>query len=69
LNYGLNTIRFTSPVRSGSRVRGRFVLAKVNEVEGGLQLTCNITIEIEGQDRPALVAESIVRRYFAKGVR
>jgi len=69
LNYGLNKIRFTSPVRSGSRLRGRFVLAKVNEVDGGLQLTCNITVEIEGQDRPALVAESIVRRYLAKGAR
>ncbi|MGB7783472.1 MAG: MaoC family dehydratase [Pseudolabrys sp.] len=69
LNYGLNKIRFTSPVRSGSRLRGRFVLAKVDEVDGGLQLTCNITVEIEGQDRPALVAESIVRRYLAKGAR
>ncbi|MGA7528607.1 MAG: MaoC family dehydratase, partial [Pseudolabrys sp.] len=69
LNYGLNKIRFTSPVRSGSRVRGRFMLAKVDEVDGGLQLTCNITVEIEGQDRPALVAESIVRRYLAKGAR
>jgi hypothetical protein len=45
------------------------VLAKVDEVDGGLQLTCNITVEIEGQDRPALVAESIVRRYLAKGAR
>jgi acyl dehydratase len=69
LNYGLNKVRFTSPVRSGSRVRGRFVLAKVDDVEGGLQLTCNITIEIEGQERPALVAESIVRRYLPKGAR
>ena len=69
LNYGLNKIRFTSPVRSGSRLRGRFLLAKVDEVDGGLQLTCNITLEIEGQDRPALVAESIVRRYLAKNAR
>jgi acyl dehydratase len=69
LNYGFNKIRFTSPVRSGSRLRGRFVLAKVDELDGGLQLTCNITVEIEGQDRPALVAESIVRRYLAKNAR
>lgn len=69
LNYGFNKIRFTSPVRSGSRLRGRFVLAKVDEIDGGLQLTCNITVEIEGQDRPALVAESIVRRYLAKDAR
>jgi hypothetical protein len=45
------------------------VLAKVDELDGGLQLTCNVTVEIEGQDRPALVAESIVRRYLAKGAR
>jgi hypothetical protein len=69
LNYGLNKIRFTSPVRSGSRVRGRFMLAKVDDIDGGLQLTCHITLEIEGHDRPALVAESIVRRYLAKGAR
>jgi len=65
LNYGLNKIRFTAPVHTGSRLRGRFVLAKVDEIDGGLQLTCNITVEVEGQDRPALVAESIVRRYLA----
>jgi len=69
LNYGLNKIRFTSLVRSGSRLRARFVLAKVDEVDGGLQLTCNVTVEIEGQDKPALIAESIVRRYLAKGTR
>ncbi|HTT13394.1 MAG TPA: MaoC family dehydratase [Burkholderiaceae bacterium] len=69
LNYGLNKVRFTAPVRSGSRVRGRIVLAKVDDVEGGLQLTSNITMEIEGQERPALVAESLVRRYFEKSAR
>jgi acyl dehydratase len=69
LNYGLNKIRFTSLVRSGSRLRARFVLAKVDEVDGGLQLTCNVTVEIEGQDKPALIAESIVRRYLAEGTR
>lgn len=69
LNYGLNKIRFTSLVRSGSRLRARFVLAKVDEVDGGLQLTCDVTVEIEGQDKPALIAESIVRRYLAEGTR
>jgi acyl dehydratase len=64
LNYGLNKVRFTAPVRSGSRVRGRFVLAKVEDVAGGLQLTFTVTVEIEGQDKPALVAESVVRRYL-----
>ena len=66
LNYGLDKVRFTAPVPAGSRVRGRFVLARVDEVGGGLQLTCAVTVEIEGQDRPALVAESIVRRYLRK---
>ena len=43
--------------------------AVANELDGGLQLTCNVTVEIEGQDKPALIAESIVRRYLAKGTR
>ena len=64
VNYGLNKVRFTNPVRANTRVRGRFVLAKVDEVEGGLQTTFVVTLEIEGQPKPALVAESVVRRYF-----
>lgn len=64
LNYGLNKVRFTAPVRCGSRVRGRFVLNQVDDVaDRGLQLTFTVTIEIEGQAKPALVAESVVRRY------
>jgi len=64
LNYGLNKVRFTHPVRSGSKVRGRFVLAKLEDMLGAIQLTFQVVIEIEGQDRPACVAESVVRRYF-----
>ncbi len=64
INYGLNKVRFTNPVRANARVRGRFVLAMVDEVEGGLQATFAVTVEIEGQPKPALVAESVVRRYF-----
>ena len=64
INYGLNKVRFTNPVRANARVRGRFVLAKVDEVDGGLQPTFVVTVEIEGQPKPALVAESVVRRYF-----
>ena len=64
VNYGLNKVRFTNPVRANARVRGRFVLAKVDEVEGGLQATFVVTVEIDGQPKPALVAESVVRRYF-----
>ena len=64
VNYGLNKVRFTNPVRSDSRVRGRFMLSKVEQVDGGLQTTFVVTIEIEGQQKPALIAESVVRRYF-----
>jgi acyl dehydratase len=64
LNYGLNKVRFTSPVPAGSRVRGQFVLAQLEDIAGGLQLTFKVTLEIEGQERPACVAESVVRQYF-----
>ncbi len=65
VNYGLNRARFTSPVPSGSRVRARFTLAKYEPLEGnGVQVTWNTTVEIEGKDKPALVAEWIGRHYF-----
>lgn len=68
LNYGLNRVRFTAPVPAGRRVRARLVLTKAEAVQDGLglQLTSAITVEIEGQEKPALVAESVVRRYFRK---
>ena len=66
LNYGLNKVRFTAPVRVNRRVRPRFTLAQVEDIAGGLQLTFSITIEIEGEDKPACVAESIVRRLFKR---
>jgi acyl dehydratase len=66
LNYGLNKVRFTAPVKVDRRVRARFVLAKVEDIAGGLQLTFSIGIEIEGEDKPACVVESIVRRLFAE---
>lgn len=64
INYGLNKVRFTHPVRSGQQVRGRFVLAKLEDIDGGLQLTFQVTLEIEGESRPAAVVESVVRQYF-----
>ncbi len=64
VNYGLNKVRFTNPVRVDSEVRGRFVLAKVEDVDGGMQMTFYVTIEIDGQEKPACIAESVVRRYF-----
>jgi acyl dehydratase len=65
VNYGLNRVRFTSPVPSGSRVRARFTLAKYETIEGnGVQLTWNALVEIEGKDKPALVAEWIGRHFY-----
>jgi acyl dehydratase len=64
VNYGLNKVRFTAPVPAGAKIRGRFTLAKYEKVEGGVQVTWNVTIEREGGDRPVCVAESIGRHYF-----
>ena len=65
VNYGLNRVRFTSPVRAGSRVRARFTLAKYEPIEcNGVQVTWNTTVEIEGADKPALLAEWIGRHYY-----
>src|SRR3954466_4077903 len=57
VNYGLNRVRFTSPVKSGSRVRARFTLAKYENLDGGVQVTWNTVVEAEGSDKPAMVAE------------
>jgi acyl dehydratase len=65
VNYGLNRVRFTAPVRSGSRVRARFTLLKYEPIEGnGVQVTWNAVVDIEGSDKPALVAEWIGRHYY-----
>ena len=65
LNYGLNKVRFVKPVPAGSRVRGHFKLLSWEPLDGnGAQLTYELTVEIDGGDKPACVAESIVR-YFA----
>ena len=61
INVGFNKVRFTGPVTSGSRVRGRFALADVKPVAGGVQLTWNATVECEGTDKPVLVAEWLTR--------
>jgi acyl dehydratase len=65
VNYGLNRVRFTSPVPSGARVRARFTLAKYEKIDGnGVQVTWSTVVEIEGKDKPALVAEWIGRHYY-----
>lgn len=63
VNYGLDRVRFTSPVPAGANVRLRASLTTVSEVAGGFQLHVNGVIEIEGQERPAVVVESISRVY------
>ena len=63
LNYGLNRVRFVSPVPSGSRIRARVALAEVEDHGDSTQVTWNITIEREGSDKPSLAAEWIVRYY------
>ena len=64
INYGLNRVRFTSPVPVGSRVRAHFTLAKFEKIEGGVQVTWNTVVEIEGASKPALVAEWLGRHYY-----
>jgi acyl dehydratase len=63
VNYGLDRVRFTSPVTVGSRVRLTATLTKVEEVSGGVQLSTSGVIGIEGQERPAVVVDFLARFY------
>lgn len=63
VNYGLNRVRFPSPVPAGSRVRGHFRLLAFDPLPGGAQLTVEVTIECEGSAKPACVAEAVSRQY------
>ena len=63
VNYGLNKVRFTAPVPAGSRIRGRFKLLSYEPIEGGAQLTFDVTMEREGSEKPVCIAESVSRRY------
>ncbi|WP_194710991.1 MaoC family dehydratase [Noviherbaspirillum soli] len=63
VNYGLNKVRFPAPVPVGSKVRSRTTVLSVEDIEGGAQVTWQVTIEREGGDKPVCVAESISRRY------
>jgi acyl dehydratase len=64
INYGMNKLRLTNAVKVGAKIRGRFKLLAVEEVKGGLQFTEEFTVEIDGEKRPACVAEVIMRLYF-----
>ncbi len=63
INYGLNRVRFPAPVPEGSRVRARFSVQSVDDIQGGHQVVWLVAVEVEGSDKPALVAEWIVRYY------
>jgi acyl dehydratase len=63
INYGLNKVRFPAPVPVGSRVRGRFAVMDMEDVAGATQIVWKVEVECEAGDKPACVAEWIVRRY------
>ncbi len=63
INYGLNRVPFTAPVRAGQRIRARISLSAMDDVPGGVQVTWKVVVELEGSDKPACVAETISRRH------
>lgn len=65
VNYGMNRLRFMAPVRSGKRVRGRFTLVAVDpRPDGSYQSTVAVTVEIEGETKPALIGETVSLIYL-----
>ena len=65
VNYGIDRLRFVAPVPSGARIRARFVLAELQERKPGeLTTTYDVTVEIEGQERPALICRWLSRAYL-----
>jgi acyl dehydratase len=63
INYGLNRVRFPAPVPEGSRVRARFAVQSVEDIKDGHQVVWLVTVEVEGAERPAVVAEWVLRYY------
>jgi acyl dehydratase len=61
INYGFNKVRFVNPVKVGSRIRARAVTSNVEQKGNSLDITRNITVEIDGEEKPALVAEWVTR--------
>ena len=64
VNYGTDKVRFPAAVKVGARIRGRAQVLEATDVPGGVQVVVRVTIEIEGGDRPACVADTISRFYF-----
>jgi acyl dehydratase len=65
INYGFNKVRFVNPVKVGSRIRARAVTSNVELKGSSLEISRNITVEIEGEEKPALVAEWVTRVVYA----
>jgi acyl dehydratase len=63
INYGVNKVRFPAPVPVGSRLRGRFTVAALEEIEGGIQVTLAGVAEREGEEKPVCAAELVFRQY------
>lgn len=63
INYGLNRVRFPAPVLEGARIRLRFTLQSLEEIDEGYQVVWAVTVEVEGGRKPALYAEWVVRLY------
>lgn len=64
INYGMNKLRFTNVVKSGSKIRAHCTIVAAEEVKNSIQLTEQYSVEIQGEERPACVAECIMRLYF-----
>lgn len=64
INYGLDKVRFPAPVPVGSRIRVRVALSSVSEVPGGIHVSQTMTTEIEGEEKPAMIAERLTRFYY-----
>ncbi len=64
INYGFNRLRFTGGVPAGSRIRAKFTLNSIKDIEGGVEIAWGFAVEVEGREKPALVAEWLGRTYF-----
>ena len=64
INYGFNRLRFTGGVPAGSRIRAKFTLNSIKDIEGGVEIAWGVAVEVEGREKPALVAEWLGRTYF-----
>jgi len=63
VNYGLNKVRFTNATKAGARIRAKFTLKEVIDITGGFRYINNAVIEIEGEEKPACIAEMIAQVY------